>query len=51
MYGWIVYRIGDPIECGWRVESEEEAKRQCRDDNSLDYAFVDYQFIGYPYYE
>ena len=41
MYGWIVYNKEDTPDCGWVVENEQEAKRQCAEDENLDYCFCD----------
>lgn len=37
---WIVYNKQDSWECGWAVASEEEARRQCEEDENLTYIFA-----------
>lgn len=37
---WIVFNRQDSWQCGWAVESEAEAKRQCEEDESLTYIFA-----------
>lgn len=34
---WYVYNIEASWECGWSVDSEEEAIRECEADDSLNY--------------
>lgn len=36
---WIVYNKEDSAECGWEVETEAEAIRQCEEDNNLIYVW------------
>ena len=45
---WIVYNKEDSPSCGWAVESEAEAIRQCEEDSSLTYKYV---YYGGGYYE
>ena len=40
---WIVYNMQDGSDCGWEVETEEEAIRQCEEDDSLNYVWKDSQ--------
>lgn len=36
---WIVYNREDSSDCGWEVETEAEAVRQCEEDDSLTYVW------------
>jgi len=37
---WIVYNREDTYDCGWEVESREEAIQQCEEDENLTYVYV-----------
>jgi hypothetical protein len=37
---WIVYNRQDSPDCGWVVDSEKEAQRQCKEDESLAYIWL-----------
>ena len=43
MYGWVVYNVEDSPECGHFVASEEEAIRECEENEYLTYCFVDWR--------
>lgn len=47
---WIVYNKEDSAECGWEVETEAEAIRQCEEDNNLIYVWKNHQYIDYSSY-
>ncbi len=38
---WIVYNMQDGSDCGWEVETEAEAIRQCKEDDNLNYVWKD----------
>ena len=40
---WIVYNKEDNYLCGWIVESEKEAIKQCKENKELTYKYV---YIG-----
>ena len=40
---WIVYNREDSSDCGWEVETEVEAIRQCEEDDSLTYVWKNSQ--------
>ena len=37
---WYVYNSEDSWECGWCVDSREEAERQCEEDPNLRMLYV-----------
>lgn len=37
---WIVFNKQDSPDCGFIVTSEEEAKRRCEEDDTLDYIWA-----------
>ena len=41
---WIVYNKEDSWQCGWSVNSEQEAIAECERDKNLTY-----KYIGFPY--
>lgn len=47
---WIVYNREDSSDCGWEVETEAEAIRQCEEDDSLIYVWKNNQYIDYSSY-
>lgn len=38
---WYVYNRQDSWQCGWVVKSEEEALKQCIENDELTYKYVD----------
>ena len=36
---WYVYNKQDSWECGWEVETEDEAIQQCKEDEELTYCY------------
>ncbi len=45
---WIVYNKEDSPECGWTVDSEKEAKKQCAENEDLRYVYM-CMSCGYEY--
>ena len=37
---WYVFNKEDSWECGWSVDSEKDAIKQCDADTSLNYCYV-----------
>ena len=42
---WMVYNWQDTPQCGWSAENENDAIRQCTDDENLRYCYMNLSLL------